>query len=218
MLRFSKTSFEANGKTGKRSEAGERERGYHGGARMQMTEHAAAEREAGAEAVCDETGGLQVVVGNTGAKGANVGCYKAIYFGKCEVAKCAFAHDRATLEATHSKLQELLNNSVYKPVRKFHAMIVDDSAEELMRAHEDFLYLRPLVEGRTSAYVGCSILTGGGEQIEAPKGEVLLDSGASRANYLSKKLFNHSEKFQRSSVSRTHTVIICTGSPQKTEA
>jgi hypothetical protein len=98
---------------------------------------------------------------------SQVGCKKKIYFDKCDNVKCAFAYDRAMLEATHTKLQELLTKSVCKPVSKqrLNAMIVQEKTDELDEtdagtAHENLLFLCPFIGDKTSAYVGCRVGTG----------------------------------------------------------
>lgn len=152
---------------------------------------------------------------------AKTGCYKKIYFKECKDPRCGFAHDALTLEVTHGKLQELLDKSPFKPKPKgaVHLLKAEDSETEsdqdsvcARQAHENLFFLSPLLENKTSAYVGCNIMLRDGGVITVPEGQVLLDSGASRASYMSMRFFEEHEDILRKYLkSGRHSVTIGNG-------
>jgi predicted amidohydrolase len=85
-------------------------------------------------------------------------------------------------------------------------------------AHENLLFLCPLAEGKTSAYVGCDIVLDSGEVLTVPDKRVLLDSGAEQASYMSKKYFEANRGvLGRYLQEEAHPVVVGNGVSQQSE-
>lgn len=126
-----------------------------------------------------------------------MGCYRAIYYNTCDSVSCNFNHDEHVLCKTWKELYDLLMKSNYKPER-MHAMlaeIIDPGEEsgdiierELDEIHENLLCALPEVSLHSAVNIPGELIVGD-EVIKLPARDILFDSGATHASYISSEFF-----------------------------
>jgi hypothetical protein len=144
------------------------------------------------------------------------GCLNMVQYGTCVKGdKCTYSHDHSALIAKHKYIQELLNNSKYKPkagdFRRADSLGVISLADAEMEngidqmLHNSFLDSSPESSLVKAVYREAQISTMQDEPAVVPK--VLFDTGAIHGSYVSKSFVDeHKHLLSAFRLSKTNRV------------
>ena len=139
--------------------------------------------------------------------GKNNSCFSMLFYNTCDREKCTYSHDRQALMKAHEYYSDLLAKSTYKPrsgANLFHAKpagltiinlsddvdVIDDS--EVLR--EILLNAVPELEIVDAVRKEASVELDSGQHIIIPQCDVLFDTGALQANYISKEFVDENRE------------------------
>ena len=182
------------------------------------------------EGVMDEPPSVEVAEVNFVAtrdtrdtKGKPRACFNKLFNGKCENPKCTFAHDRATLEMAHAEYEAKLKASEFRKKGVFNITEFSASVEnkEILAMLDDPQWLgEELLFSIPEAAVHCAVNKAGivcfdnGDQVVLDAGEVLFDSGALHASYVSEDfLMENLEALESKVIAHQSQSLMADGSP-----
>ena len=135
--------------------------------------------------------GIGDQVNNIGPVAKSKACFQKLFYGRCNSVNCNYTHDRAFLEEAHADYMEKLKKSEFARKSDKGGILANVEIERMLEdpifLNEDLLFALPEAVIHPAVNKPGVVKLDNGEIIHLEANEVLFDSGALHASYISEE-------------------------------